>query len=308
MNFADPGVWVWQVQNCDWNRIKAISEAGFSWIAIQITSGVNPVRTGDYADLIHSARDFNLGVAGFGWLDTNPLLECEAADRLLDYWELDGFIASGEKPISYSQDGYQCPECFGYSGKWVARWKQLRPSFPLAFSSYADFSRADIHYAPGSRPVLRKCRRFTRTVLWATPPGRGERGARRRSPGTGRLRLAGRHDPPTFANYPSGSSRCPRRSGPSRGCSQTALEVLRLPGELAPAAGLGQWVDRRIGCGEAAAGDRAPHGPLLGRRVSSPGAARPSRRLKRACHRMGIASFATPDDRYNLKLEAAMHV
>ena len=39
MNFADPGVWCWQIVNVDYNRIKAIAEAGFSWVAFQIVSG-----------------------------------------------------------------------------------------------------------------------------------------------------------------------------------------------------------------------------------------------------------------------------
>ena len=126
MNFADPGVWVWQVVNCDYNRIKAIADAGFRWIAIQICSGQQAVRTGNYKDLIDSARSLGLDVAGFGWCVDSPVEEAETADRLLEAWKLDGFIANGEQPLNYTQNGGACPDCFNYSSQWTARWKELR--------------------------------------------------------------------------------------------------------------------------------------------------------------------------------------
>ena len=170
MNFADPGLWVWQVVNFDWNDLRRAHEAGFQWIAIQICSAEEPVVLGDYKDLIAAARSFDMNVAGFGWLVDDPVLEAETAHRLTDAWGLDGFIANGEKPISYSQETKSCPECFGYSAAWCRRWSELRGSFPLAFSSYADFRQADIHYVPwieaGAKAMPQT---YWNEFDWATP-------------------------------------------------------------------------------------------------------------------------------------------
>ena len=150
-------------------------------------------------------------MAGFGWAVDSPMLEAEAADRLLDYWELDGYILNGEQPIGYSQPGRQCPDCFGYSSKWVERWLKLRPETPLGFSSYGIFANHDIHYVPwieaGARALPQT---YGNEFPWMMPSA-GVLGAMDvRQPWNGppygwpedRIH-------PTFANYKSGDKPIP---------------------------------------------------------------------------------------------------
>lgn len=315
MNFADPGLWVWSVVNFDWNDLRRAHEAGFKWIAMQICSGQEPVILGDYRDLIDRARDFGMDVGGFGWLDSQPELEAETAHRLLDVWGLDGFIANGEKPISYSQETKSCPECFGYSAKWVSRWQTLRGSFPLAFSSYADFSRADIHYVPwinagaAAMPQV-----YWNEFDWATPE-RGVQGALDvKQPWNG---------PPygwpvekihvTFGNYKSGTRPVPTPGEYAANLLKTSARGFNVYlGELCDEQEFLTYKEliptlcapKRIGLTE----NELPYtGPYYG--PSHPDGKHrgpTAKALKRALDRIGVFPFPRPDDRYNLLLEQAM--
>lgn len=318
MNLADPGVWCWQIVNIDYNRIRAIAEAGFSWVALQIVSGTDGiVVSGDYRDFIDSARSLGLDVGGFGWLVDSPVAEAEAADRLLDFWGLDGYIANGEQPIGYSQPGYSCPDCFGYSEKWVDRWTAIRGNdFPLGFSSYCNFAQHDIHYVPwieaGARAMPQT---YANEFPWMLPAVGVNGAIDVKQPWNGppygwpveRIH-------PTFANYKSGDKPIPSPAEYAKSLLSTSARGFSVYlGELMTAEEFAAY-KLLIPSLSAAAKDPLTetelpytgpyYGPTDGRQ---PKRGSTVKALKRALHRLGHGSFTNPDDRYNLRLEAAMH-
>jgi hypothetical protein len=317
LNFADPGVWCWQIVNIDYNRVKAIKEAGFSWVALQIVTGKDGVVvSGNYRDFIDSARSLGLDVAGFGWAVDSPVLEAEKADQMLDFWGLDGYILNGEQPIGYTQTWGQCPDCFGYSSKWCDRWLQIRPEAPLAFSSYGIFSNHDIHYVPWIEAgAAAMPQTYGNEFPWMMPSA-GVIGAMDvRQPWNGPpFGWPEERIHPTYANYKSGEKPIP---SPREYAESQLLTSARgfsvYLGELISPAEFAQY-KLLIPSLSAAAKDplteeQLPYtGPFYG-----PTDGRQPRRgstvkaLKRALGRMGHGTFTSPDDRYNLKLEAAMH-
>ena len=319
MNFADPGLWVWQVANFNYDMLKRAADSGFRWIAIQIHSGEEAVVTGDYKALIQNAGMHGVEMAGFGWLVDDPVAEAETADRLLTSWGLAGYIANGEKSLGYTQDAGACPNCFNYSSAFCSRWKELRgsyPSFPFAFSSYAIFSTHDIHYAPWIEAgAVAMPQAYWNEFDFATPQASVDGALDVKQPWNG---------PPfgwptekihvTFANYQSGARPIPSPEQYAASLLATSARGFNVYlGELMDNE---QFDSYKALIPTLCATQRPPlsteqlpyTGPYYGPSdTRGPDKGPTAKALKRALWRLGVEpSFGNPDEHYSVKLEQAM--
>lgn len=123
--------------------IRRFKEAGGTWIAFLLQEASTVIGNPKNDQLMNLCREAGIKVIGSSWLQDDPVREAEISKSLAV--NLDGWIANGELPVSYSQAWGYCPACFGYSGRWMAAWGMMRPTM---FSSYTHFSLHDIDYRP----------------------------------------------------------------------------------------------------------------------------------------------------------------
>jgi len=107
-----------------WTLADELQQAGFSWVAMQITDGftsydIDPM----WIDVF---RAHGLAVGGWGSEEQHPLIDAVLADLKIKEYGLDFYIANAERPYESNQRG-------GWrSANFVAVFRQLEPTLPAA--------------------------------------------------------------------------------------------------------------------------------------------------------------------------------
>ena len=146
MSWDAAGAFVWHETDISPEVLgEEMRDNAFGWVAVFLQDGVN-------ADTIEDdwvarfRRASGLPVGGWGVLRTQPVEEARLANSLLARNELDFFIANAEAEYSYSGADGPDPERFGRSKKFVASFRQLRPSLPAALSTYCRPGQHDVDW------------------------------------------------------------------------------------------------------------------------------------------------------------------
>ena len=142
------------VVNCDRDGpaladfAQLLRSAGFSAVVVQSTSKMtvqNSVpRIREWLDTFQ-AHGFSRGL--WSYLGTDPEKEAELAHEQIAQCNARFFVANAEIEYKFTQSEGQDAEAFGRSERFVRRFRELRPTIGLGFSSYGRFDEADIHYA-----------------------------------------------------------------------------------------------------------------------------------------------------------------
>ncbi len=151
ISWAGAGAFVWHENDVAPEILGLqLRENGFSWVAVLIHDGgdVDPIE----ADWVRRFRESSgLPVGGWGVLRTQPEQEAELADRLLEDYSLDFYIANPEAEYKYSSDDGLSGERYGRSRRFVDSFRQLRPETPAAISSYCRADTQDIDWEAWNR-------------------------------------------------------------------------------------------------------------------------------------------------------------
>jgi hypothetical protein len=151
ISWAGAGAFVWHENDVAPESLGLQLHAnGFSWVAVLIHDGVDvdPIE----ADWVRRFRESSgLPVGGWGVLRTQPEQEAELADRLLEDYSLDFYIANPEAEYKYSSDDGPSAERYGRSQRFVDSFRQFRPETPAAISSYCRADTQDIDWEAWNR-------------------------------------------------------------------------------------------------------------------------------------------------------------
>lgn len=128
---------------------RALRSAGFGTIFPQAFDGAtrrhHPAELSRYLDAYRAER-FSCGI--WGQLRGEPEAEAELAHRVIGEVSARFAVFAAELEHKYTaDDGRACGECFARGHRFIRRFRQLRPKFPIGLSSYGRFDQADIHYA-----------------------------------------------------------------------------------------------------------------------------------------------------------------
>jgi hypothetical protein len=150
MSWAGAGAFVWHETDVAPETLGLQLRAnGFSWVALRIHDGltVDPIE-GDWVRRFRAAS--GLSVGGWGVLRTEPEQEADLAQRLLDQYGLDFYIANPEAEYKFSNDDGQSGERYGRSQRFVQRFRALEPEMPAGISSYCRADTQDIDWGAWS--------------------------------------------------------------------------------------------------------------------------------------------------------------
>ena len=146
MSWASAGAFVWHETDVSPEALgQEMKAAGFGWVAVFLHNGlsVDPVE-GDWVSRFRTAS--GLAVGGWGALQGHPTQEAALASSLLAHYGLDFYIADAEAPYAYSGPNGPSQVRYGRSRTFLAAFRQLRPGFPLALSSYCRPDQHDLDW------------------------------------------------------------------------------------------------------------------------------------------------------------------
>lgn len=146
MSWMGAGAFVWHETDVAPETLGSqLRASGFLWVAVLIHDGLtgDPVE-GDWIRRFRAAS--GLPVGGWGVLRTEPEDEAELADRMLDHYSLDFYIANPEAEYKLSNDDGQSGERFERSRRFVDRFRALEPDMPAAVSSYCRADTQDLDW------------------------------------------------------------------------------------------------------------------------------------------------------------------
>lgn len=129
--------------------VRNFKNAGGTWMAFLLQEAKSVINNPKNQQLMDICRQEGIKVVGSSWLQDDPVEEAKISKSLAV--NLDGWIANGEQPVTYSQPWGFCASCFQYSSTWMNEWGMMRETM---FSSYTHFHLHDIDYAPF---VLHRC-------------------------------------------------------------------------------------------------------------------------------------------------------
>ena len=150
MSWHGAGAFVWHETDVAPETLGLQLRAnGFSWVALRIHDGI-AVDTieGDWVRRFRAAS--GLSVGGWGVLRTEPEREADLANRLLDQYALDFYIANPEAEYKFSGDDGQSGERYSRSQQFVERFRALEPEMPAGISSYCRADTQDIDWGAWS--------------------------------------------------------------------------------------------------------------------------------------------------------------
>lgn len=151
ISWAGAGAFVWHENDVAPESLGLqLRENGFSWVAVLIHDGMSPDPI--EADWVARFRTSSgLPVGGWGVLRTQPEPEADLANRLLEDYSLDFYVANPEAEYKYSGDDGSSGERYGRSQRFVDSFRQHRPEMPVALSSYCRADTQDIDWEAWNR-------------------------------------------------------------------------------------------------------------------------------------------------------------
>jgi hypothetical protein len=146
MSWNAAGGLVWHTGDVDPAVLgRALRQAGFGWVAVQIADGENPTPIGE-----GWIRDFRaasgLPVGGWSVLRDQPSQEAELAARLVAADGLDFYIADAEAEYGYTSGDEASPQRYGRSQQFVAAFRATFPTMPAALTSYCRPDQHDLDW------------------------------------------------------------------------------------------------------------------------------------------------------------------
>jgi hypothetical protein len=140
------GAFVWHETAVDPEALgRQLRENGFGWVAVLLHDGltVDPIED----DWVRRFREASgLPVGGWGVLRTQPELEAQLAQTLLERNGLDFYIADAEAEYKYSSELGPSDVRYQRSRRFVDTFRAALPDLPAALSSYCRADRQDIDW------------------------------------------------------------------------------------------------------------------------------------------------------------------